>query len=154
MKDVSSVELYSMLGVLEKSLSRPEEKDMLKEMSGRLLAYARIDTSPLPVGENLDGMTPHEKHTQQLKNAVQFFTKVSHTLNNRNLLEWGEPFEKVADGLGAAIDTKDKRASKLLAILCEVFAAGGVRFNPHALPDDVEEGVIATLKARGVIPRN
>jgi hypothetical protein len=149
-KEIPSAEFYSMLGVLEKSLSRPEEKAMLKEMADRLLEYSKINTSMVP--PRGDGMTDHALHILHLKNATQFYGVVSHTLNVHSLLDWNEPFEKVSAGLSAAINAKDRRSEKLLALICEIYATGGVKYRREALPEEVDAAVTTTLKARGIIP--
>lgn len=152
LKDASSLDLTMAEPAIVKSLTRPEEKELVSEVFKRLRQYAQLNTGPMPPAEG-DGVTPHELHIQRLRNACHFYGTVSQVLGNRGLLDWSQPFEKIADGLGAAIDNICKRSTKLLALICELYV-GGVKFNTLALPEEVEERVVATLKERGMIPRN
>jgi hypothetical protein len=40
---------------------------------------------------------------------------------------------------------------RLIALICEIYARGGVKFNYQALPDEVREAVIPILKELGII---
>jgi hypothetical protein len=147
--NLSSIELARKVRMFASQLQIPGKEELL-ELLRRFEGYTQIQAGPLPPRKAEDTLE-HERHVEQLANAVQFYASVSRVLDSKMLIDHTQPFEKIAEGLGSAIDIKNKRHNSLIAIIGEIYCGGGVRFDPLALPEEIGEVVESLMKKRGLI---
>lgn len=127
----------------------PAEREILNEVCRRLTDYTQIQTGPAPEPPVNAETTNHEVHVHKLNYVAGYFASVNRILSSQGVLLTDISLNEIGSTLLSHLHAWKKSAEKRDAVIYELFARGGVRFKPLALPDGIEEIAMQALKDTG-----
>lgn len=146
----TSLDVYNAARLAIEKLPEGEDRNALVELRRRFIDYQQIGGIPIPLPGEAD-LSEHDKSVATLKAKTVFYANVSHTLTCHNLIDWQKPLDTVHVDINRQLREFKDHPRRLIALICEIYARGGVKFNYQALPDEVREAVILILKELKII---
>lgn len=145
-----SMELYSLACEITSKLKNPEDKEVFRELLTRFMDYIQINGSGIPAA-NVEDAPPYKAHILELRYAIDFFRSISKPLSDHDMIDWNQPIEKAGPRLREQIRGLKANPIHLTALICEIYARSGVKYNHLALPDEIRQPVELILKKTGQI---
>jgi hypothetical protein len=148
LKETPTWELVHTIEALRKSLTRPEEIEVLDELRSRLEDYSKINAG-FVVSAQKD--KTHTDHIEKLQNAVGFYGNTVNILGSHSMIDFSQPAGEWWKGVSTGIAELKSKVHRLRVTIGEIYCmhrACGDVIALSILPDDVQETVTASMKAR------
>lgn len=152
--EVTSFELHTVARNIIDQMEDGNTREVLGEVVRRFTDYEQtlVETGHIPEDKEKK-LSRHMQHIDALKKALWFFNAVSQILSQHGLIDWRKPFEETHLRLHEHLDEMREKPLQIIAIIREIYCAGGVRFSRDALPEQIRISVTNEMKARGIIPK-